>query len=248
MGTAFGGVVGWQKFSVGILRGSDDQQQVITTLTRSSFFEQQHYGRDLLKLSLAGMAGRRACMTSCWYGGKRERLTGFQRERLIRRTEYVDDFDSLGLLQLWNLGAILPVAHRRLVSPVVRNSGSFSSSDHHNGAFEKHLDLPDAAAVDAAAGEDGNVMAGADITGSDGVFTCLLRALTAIRSILPYGSWWDVNGRSHEEKSALSFQDAMFRLWALISHDKLVISIAFTALVIAAVRFDAFAVHSQFCS
>jgi hypothetical protein len=61
----------------------------------------------------------------------------------------------------------------------------------------------------------------------------------AIKSLLPYGSWWDVmdKGKHQQEAYGITFVEAMKRLWILISPDRLVIAAAFTALIIAAVSF-----------
>ncbi len=61
----------------------------------------------------------------------------------------------------------------------------------------------------------------------------------AIKSLLPYGSWWDVmdKGQHQQEAYGITFVEAMKRLWILISPDRLVIAAAFTALIIAAVNF-----------
>jgi hypothetical protein len=61
----------------------------------------------------------------------------------------------------------------------------------------------------------------------------------AIKSLLPYGSWWDVmdKGQNQQEAYGITFVEAMKRLWILISPDRLVIAAAFTALIIAAVSF-----------
>jgi hypothetical protein len=58
----------------------------------------------------------------------------------------------------------------------------------------------------------------------------------AIKSLLPYGSWWDVmdKGQNQQEAYGITFVEAMKRLWILISPDRLVIAAAFTALIIAA--------------
>ncbi|CAM6105183.1 unnamed protein product [Calypogeia fissa] len=231
MGPASAGVVVRQNFSSGsgAFLGSQDQHQVATKVTRGCIRELK-YGRDLRKLSFAGMAVHRACKGKLC-GGKRESLVDSRHKKLIRRTKYLNASGSLGLLRRCNFGFIFPLAHRRLLAPVVCNAHNFSATNHgqNGGVFEKHTDIPG-----AAAGGEKNLSDRADR--SDVLYAKLLGILRVIRSFLPYGSWWDVGDERFDQESttSITFLDAMMRLWVLISPDKLVIAMASTALVIAA--------------
>ncbi|KAI5058685.1 hypothetical protein GOP47_0026855 [Adiantum capillus-veneris] len=62
----------------------------------------------------------------------------------------------------------------------------------------------------------------------------LVSALKSIQSVLPGGSWWKVHGVIQDDSSQISFVSAMQRFWPLVAPDKLIISVAFLALVLAA--------------
>lgn len=57
----------------------------------------------------------------------------------------------------------------------------------------------------------------------------------SLKEYLPYGRWWSVIERHQNRTFNITFAGAMSRLWVLVSPDKVIISFAFTALVIAAV-------------
>lgn len=56
-----------------------------------------------------------------------------------------------------------------------------------------------------------------------------------LKEFLPYGRWWSDIERHQNRTFNITFAGAMSRLWVLVSPDKVIISFAFTALVIAAV-------------
>lgn len=62
----------------------------------------------------------------------------------------------------------------------------------------------------------------------------LLAVWKSIRSVLPGGSWWRVQDVIKDEQERISFWSLMQRLWILVVPDKLVIGIAFFALIVAA--------------
>lgn len=68
--------------------------------------------------------------------------------------------------------------------------------------------------------------------------------IAVLRDVLPGGSWWDleqIEGAKgsaevwNSGKKGLSVSAALHRMWMLVANDRLVILVAFTCLVIAAV-------------
>jgi hypothetical protein len=86
------------------------------------------------------------------------------------------------------------------------------------------------------AGHDGNGSA-VHAEGQSLVVRMLLFWKT-FKTFLPNGRWWRVIERQNQRPYNITFAGAMSRLWVLVSPDKLIIGFAFTALVIAAVRFS----------
>eukprot|EP00250_Pteridium_aquilinum_P008438 c17944_g1_i1 orf=506-2728(-) len=62
----------------------------------------------------------------------------------------------------------------------------------------------------------------------------LVRVLRSIRSFLPGGTWWKLHGVIQDDKQQISFWSAMQRFWPLVAPDRVIIGIAFFALVLAA--------------
>ncbi|MCO5592671.1 hypothetical protein L7F22_046674 [Adiantum nelumboides] len=65
-------------------------------------------------------------------------------------------------------------------------------------------------------------------------FDRLVSVLKSIQSVLPGGSWWKVDGVVQDDPRQTSFVSAMQRFWPLVAPDKVIISVAFLALVLAA--------------
>lgn len=65
-------------------------------------------------------------------------------------------------------------------------------------------------------------------------FQHLLEFFKTLRSLLPGGSWWKVHDAVQDEQQQVSFVCAMQRLWHLVAPDRLVIGVAFLALIVAA--------------
>ncbi|CAM6034214.1 unnamed protein product [Sphagnum compactum] len=131
----------------------------------------------------------------------------------------------------WN-GNALPhlVLHRKLHRhPAVICSAAAAAAAGGDGAiFSSDL------GTDTAAKDAGN---GAATQTENLTFVeQVVQVWDAIKSLLPYGSWWDVmdKGQHQQEAYGITFVEAMKRLWILISPDRLVIAAAFTALIIAA--------------
>lgn len=67
------------------------------------------------------------------------------------------------------------------------------------------------------------------------LFEKLVQVLRLIRSFLPGGSWWRLHGVIQDDDQQISFLSAMQRFWPLIAPDRVIIGVAFFALVVAAV-------------
>nr|PNR33867.1 hypothetical protein PHYPA_023683 [Physcomitrium patens] len=100
-----------------------------------------------------------------------------------------------------------------------------------NGALYSSADLSANGSYDSK-GHEGN---GSVVHAEEQSFLLRLSLFwKAIRSFFPNGSWWRVIERQHQRAHNITFTGAMQRLWVLISPDKLIIGLAFAALVIAA--------------
>lgn len=66
------------------------------------------------------------------------------------------------------------------------------------------------------------------------LFEKLVQVLRLIRSFLPGGSWWRLHGVIQDDDQQISFLSAMQRFWPLIAPDRVIIGVAFFALVVAA--------------
>lgn len=85
------------------------------------------------------------------------------------------------------------------------------------------------------AGKDGN---GSALHAESHTFASqVIQMWKTFLTFLPYGSWWQVAEKNTQKQYDITFVEAMQRLWALVSPDRVIIAAAFTALVVAAVSF-----------
>lgn len=85
------------------------------------------------------------------------------------------------------------------------------------------------------AGKDGN---GSALHAESHTFASqAMRTWKTFLTFLPYGSWWQVAEKNTQQQFGTTFLEAMQRLWALVSPDRVIIAAAFTSLVVAAVSF-----------
>lgn len=133
-----------------------------------------------------------------------------------------------------NIGLAGNLVCRRLslCRPCHTGNGDFRAStdsdingtiDRNNGAFETALPHEGNKAITSHPQENLSFQ-----------YEKLINVLRRIRSFLPGGSWWKMDGAIQDDHQQISFLSAMQRLWLLIAPDRLVIGIAFFALVVAA--------------
>lgn len=133
--------------------------------------------------------------------------------------------DTINSPSIWK-GRELPdfvhrkMHHHRYVCCAADNGALFSSADLSvNGAYDSKGHEGNGSALHAERQNFGSRMA------------LLWKSL---KEYLPYGRWWSVIERHQNRTFNITFAGAMSRLWVLVSPDKVIISFAFTALVIAA--------------
>ncbi|KAL3700057.1 hypothetical protein R1sor_018079 [Riccia sorocarpa] len=228
MDTASAGLLVWPKFcTVGTLQGAADQQQQVTNCySRGKNFTRRGYGRGMHRLPSSGMVVHRPRMAKLYGGNTWAKVKDVRSERTKYSWRCIKSLGFLGISNSWRGETLSPLFHRKLGHAT--SNGAFGS----NGSVEKHVDWP---SVGPEVSGNGSAASAVPETESWGFIARLLKIWKMIRSILPYGSWWNVGeGVDYEDKASMTFLEAMRKLWELVSPDRLVIGTAFLALVIAA--------------
>ncbi|KAL2651740.1 hypothetical protein R1flu_019868 [Riccia fluitans] len=234
MGTASAGLLAWRNFcTVGTLQGTADEQQQYVTNRCSSRgnFSKRNHGRGAFRESSSAIAVRRAHTAKLCGGNNGHKLKDKRSEKTKHSWRYTKSIGFLGLSNSWRGVAHSPLiqwrfGHATTSCSIATNNGAYGN----NGSVDKHEDS------DWEVNGNGRAASAGAETESRGFFGLLLRIWKMFRSILPYGTWWNVGDRvQNEEKSSMTFVAAMRRLWELVSPDRLVVGTAFLALVIAAV-------------